>query len=64
MERLPERDRTVIELRFGLAYGTARTADQVAASLGVTRQRARQAELRALLSLGNAADASGLEAAA
>jgi RNA polymerase primary sigma factor len=45
---LPERGRTVIELRFGLGDGVARTADDVAATLGVTRERVRQIELHAL----------------
>jgi RNA polymerase primary sigma factor len=38
----------VIELRFGLRDGVAHTADAVAERLGVTRERVRQIELRAL----------------
>lgn len=45
---LTERGRKVIELRFGLQDGVARTADAVAAELGVTRERVRQIELHAL----------------
>jgi RNA polymerase primary sigma factor len=45
---LPERGRKVIELRFGLGDGVAHTADDVAATLGVTRERVRQIELHAL----------------
>jgi RNA polymerase primary sigma factor len=45
---LTERGRQVIELRFGLGDGVVHTADAVAAKLGVTRERVRQIELRAL----------------
>jgi RNA polymerase primary sigma factor len=45
---LASRDREVIELRFGLRDGQSRTLEQVARALGVTRERVRQLELRAL----------------
>jgi RNA polymerase primary sigma factor len=64
LARLPERDRRVIELRFGLGDEVAHTADEVAVKLGVTRQRVRQIELRALLSLGKHARTAGLREAA
>jgi RNA polymerase primary sigma factor len=51
LKSLPERGRKVIELRFGLRDGKPRTADDVAAELGVTRERARQIELHALRKL-------------
>jgi RNA polymerase primary sigma factor len=51
LKALPERGRHVIELRYGLRDGVARTADAVAAELGVTRERARQIELHALRKL-------------
>jgi RNA polymerase primary sigma factor len=51
LRSLPERGRQVIELRFGLRDGVPRTADAVAAALGVTRERARQIELHALRKL-------------
>ena len=51
LRSLPERGRHVIELRYGLRDGIARTADAVAAELGVTRERARQIELHALRKL-------------
>ena len=51
---LPERSRTVIELRFGLEDGVAHTADTVAERLGVTRERVRQIEFRALSKLATA----------
>jgi RNA polymerase primary sigma factor len=51
LKALPARGRRVIELRYGLRDGVARTADAVAAELGVTRERARQIELHALRKL-------------
>jgi RNA polymerase primary sigma factor len=54
LKALTERGRRVIELRYGLRDGVARTADAVAAELGVTRERARQIELHALRKLSAA----------
>src|SRR5262245_14343353 len=51
LSRLPARSRRVIELRFGLADGVARTADSVADELGVARERVRQIELHSLRKL-------------
>jgi RNA polymerase primary sigma factor len=48
---LPERPRRVLVLRFGLDSGTPRTLEEVAAVLGVSRERARQMEVRALATL-------------
>jgi RNA polymerase primary sigma factor len=62
LERLPERSRNVIELRFGLRDGVARTADSVADELGVSRERVRQIEQFALRKL--AAEADRLQQAA
>jgi len=53
---LPERSRTVLELRFGLRDGVPRTADAVADQLGLARERIRQIELHTLRKLGAAAD--------
>jgi RNA polymerase primary sigma factor len=62
---LSDRGRRVIELRFGLEDGVARTADAVAAELGVTRERVRQIELQALAKLSAAAkDSTSLPLAA
>jgi RNA polymerase primary sigma factor len=55
LAKLSDRCRRVIELRFGLEDGVARTADAVAAELGVTRERVRQIELQALGKLSAAA---------
>jgi RNA polymerase primary sigma factor len=48
---LPPRDRQVIEMRFGLRGGHSHTLDEVAQTLGITRERVRQIEMRALLKL-------------
>ena len=43
----------VLELRFGVRDGVARTADAVDAELGVARERVRQIELHTLRKLGS-----------
>lgn len=48
---LPPREQLVLELRFGLADGHAYTLEEVGKRLGVTRERARQMEHRALAKL-------------
>jgi RNA polymerase primary sigma factor len=45
---LTPRDREVIELRFGLKDGQARSLDEVAQVFGITRERIRQIEARGL----------------
>ena len=57
--RLPEPERKVIELRFGLAGGEPRTARQIGSELGITSARASELEDRALRRL---ADSAGVEA--
>jgi RNA polymerase primary sigma factor len=48
---LSDRERRVIELRFGLDDDRPRTLEQVGATFGVTRERARQIEAKALRKL-------------
>jgi RNA polymerase primary sigma factor len=48
---LSERARQVLVLRFGLDSGSPRTLEEVAAVLGVSRERVRQVELGALAAL-------------
>lgn len=50
---LPERDRRVIELRFGLEDGRPRTLEEVGREFGVTRERIRQIESKTLADLRN-----------
>ena len=60
LRALSPRSRLVVELRFGLGDREPHTIDAVAAKLGITRERARQIELHALLKLG----ANGMAVAA
>ncbi len=48
---LSERERKVLEMRFGLKDGTARTLEEVGQEFGVTRERIRQIEAKALRKL-------------
>jgi len=48
---LPEKERRVIELRFGLVDGRSRTLDEVGQEFRVTRERIRQIEAKALRKL-------------
>jgi len=48
---LSERERRVLEMRFGLKDGTARTLEEVGLEFGVTRERIRQIEAKALRKL-------------
>jgi RNA polymerase primary sigma factor len=48
---LPERERQVLILRFGLDSGTPRTLEEVGKVLGFSRERARQVERDALAAL-------------
>jgi RNA polymerase primary sigma factor len=48
---LTERERKVLEMRFGLKDGTARTLEEVGQEFGVTRERIRQIEAKALRKL-------------
>ena len=45
---LTERERRVLELRFGLGDGCARTLEEVGSQFSVTRERIRQIEAKAL----------------
>jgi RNA polymerase primary sigma factor len=45
---LPERERTVLELRFGLADDQPKTLREIGEELGLSRERVRQIESRAL----------------
>lgn len=51
LESLTPRERRVLELRFGLADGKTRTLEVVGKEFGVTRERIRQIEAKALRKL-------------
>ena len=48
LQQLTEKQRAVVELRFGLHDREAATLEDVGAQLGVTRERVRQIQIEAL----------------
>ena len=48
---LSDREREVLEMRFGLKDGQGRTLEEVGQAFGVTRERIRQIEAKALRKL-------------
>jgi len=54
LDELPQRDATVIRLRFGLDGRQAMTLDEVGELYGITRERVRQLETRSLKRLRSA----------
>ncbi len=61
---LPERERTVIELRFGTAEEEPHSLSQAGRRLGLTSERARQLEEQALSRLARRPELAGLREAA
>jgi RNA polymerase primary sigma factor len=51
LESLNDRERKVLEMRFGLKDGQGRTLEEVGQAFGVTRERIRQIEAKALRKL-------------
>jgi RNA polymerase primary sigma factor len=49
--QLSDRERQVLEMRFGLEDGRSRTLEEVGKAFGVTRERIRQIEAKALRKL-------------
>jgi RNA polymerase primary sigma factor len=60
LDSLSERERKVIELRFGLVDGHPRTLEEVGREFGVTRERIRQIESKTLSKLRHPSRSSRL----
>jgi RNA polymerase primary sigma factor len=60
LSALSERERRVIELRFGLDGGQPQTLDEIGRALGVTRERIRQIENNTLKTLAALPEAQRL----
>jgi RNA polymerase primary sigma factor len=61
LSALPERERQVIELRFGLSGTQPCTLEEVGRAFGVTRERIRQIENNTLKKLESLPEAQGLK---
>jgi RNA polymerase primary sigma factor len=48
LQVLPQRDREILIMRYGLRDGRTRTLEEVGRAFGITRERARQIESQAL----------------
>lgn len=55
LDKLPEREREVLRLRFGLISGYEYTLEEIGVMMNVTRERIRQMEAKALRRLRNPA---------
>jgi len=51
LQTLEDRERKILELRFGITDGTTRTLEEVGSEFNVTRERVRQIESKALRKL-------------
>ena len=65
LDELPDRERTVLELRYGLAGdGEPMSLEAIGRTLGLTRERVRQIEANALETLSMLREVAGLREAA
>jgi len=63
LDSLDDRQRTVLELRYGLDGGRPRTLDEISVVFSVTRERIRQIEKQSLTKLAALAEAQQLRSA-
>ena len=61
LDRLDERERKVIVMRFGLEDGQSRTLEEVGREFGVTRERIRQIESKTLARLRHPSNSAALK---
>jgi RNA polymerase primary sigma factor len=64
LEDLPERERTVVEMRYGINGGDPTPLREIGRQLGITPERVRQIESRALGRLGRMRELEALRQAA
>ena len=64
LEELPERERTVVALRYGIDGGEPRPLREIGRQLGITPERVRQIESKALGRLGRMRELEALRQAA
>jgi RNA polymerase primary sigma factor len=64
LTELPERERTVVELRYGIAGGQPTPLREIGRRLGITPERVRQIESKALSRLGRMRELEALRQAA
>ena len=61
LDQLPERQRKLVSMRFGLEDGVCHSLDEIGRELGVSRERARQIEGQAMEKLRQMGMKQGLE---
>ena len=59
LDSITQRERRVLQLRFGLEDGRSRTLEEVGLEFGVTRERIRQIEARAMSKLRHPSSDTG-----
>jgi RNA polymerase primary sigma factor len=64
LDELPERERSVLEFRYGLTGGDPMSLEAIGRQLGLTRERVRQIEADALETLSMLREVAGLREAA